>query len=466
MDAIKEHPRPEASEEDALCHNDFSLIVKPGSTADPFNNTAVPITPDLRAVLTKHLRWAVSSSISEFSIHEGVRRILQAVMTDRMHAAAFLAMATAQQRKAGKLALPHDQSPEYYSYQATKMIREHIVSHPSSVDDYTYVDVFRLAMCEWLNGNIGAARIHFAYIAQNWHKLKPKDWGEQHNHEVISSEDVFFSIDIDEKPLLQLNWEPILPAGPVRPEPPLHDVAPVFESNEYSASNALLGSQLLDLASTSQSSITPALESFLSGLRCIPHAGKINFASATSGMIWIMKRRIHATLHRLQSLDKPTCPVDDAIRRTLIILLVLASTTQGRRVARTDVPRLAVRLRKAMLAVEYERRPDNKALHNPALWLWMSITGLIAAQEDNGKMPDLELLQWFRKRSTMLTRQVCGPFVTMEKLKIVLLPFLYFEHVQESIVCTIVTSNRSEPHYANGKGMIKVEDESNEYLKS
>ncbi|KAK5091641.1 hypothetical protein LTS08_005402 [Lithohypha guttulata] len=422
----------------------FSLASRPGDVADPFNTTVVPITSALRDVLSRHLRWAVSSSITEFAIHEGIRRIFMVVLTDRMHSAAFLAMATAQQRKTAGLVLPHDQSPEHYSYIATKLIREHLEANGDEVDPYAFVDIFRLAMCEWLNGNHTAARIHFAYIARNWSSLRPRDGSERHNVEVISSEDIFLAIDIDEKPLLQLSWEPELPLGPHKIPSSAMKVLERRNKAELSPKPPPpeVGSRLLRLVSP-DSDVRTIIESCLNTLHASSHFSQIDYASATTGYNWIVKRRLHATMHRLQSLDITGSSVEEPVRRALVILLLLATSTPARRIGRTDVPRLAAQLRHSMLAARSSvtqckngktsancgQQPIKKI--DPALWLWMSHIGYLAAREnDQIFSANSEVIEWFTQQSLQLTLQICGPLVTVDEIRTLLSGYLYFEHVQ------------------------------------
>lgn len=413
----------------------FSLATRPGDAVDPFNNTVVPITSALRDVLSRHLRWVVSSSITEFAIHEGIRRIFTAIMTSPMHSSAFLAMATAQQRKTAGVLLPHEESPEHYSYEATKMIRQHLASNGNKIDPYTFVDIFRLAMCEWLNGNHKAARIHFAYLAQHFDKVLPKDWGEQHNLEVISSEDIFLAIDIDEAPLLKINWEPELPIGASSP------LALESVPNEKcTMMKAEPDSRLLSPL-PAQSLTRNILQQCLTDLKALRDSSNVDFACATSGFNWIIKRRLHATMHRLQSFRAHNATVEESIRRSTIILLLLTTTTPARRVGRTNVPRLATRLRRSMLALRTSRTDTRKGkttaddnrppLHKtePALWLWMCIIGLLAVQDCDPTFRGIDdTTEWFLQQAKQTTLQMIGPLVTPNELKDVLSDYLYFEN--------------------------------------
>lgn len=438
----------------------------PTSSDDFPNGIVVPNTPELRDVLSRHLQWAVSSSITEFAIHEGVRRIFENILTDEMHAAAFLAMATSQQRRTSNIVLPHDHSPEFYSYQATKLIREHIQANAEAIDPYVLVDVFRLAMCEWLKGNHTAARIHFAYIARNEHRLRPQNWGGEHDLEVITSEDIFLAIDIDQKPLLKLNWEPDLSigSGKLAYRYPSGESPPISKAASTSAGGSeelTAGWKLVQAFKFSKAILSSILKSCLTGLHSFPNFDQIDFASATTGPIWVMKRRIHATLHRLQSIEHSSLSArDECICRTLIIILFLGSTTPARRIARTDVPQLAARLKNVLLDIEplslsqctqsaqeaaTTQAGSYKVTNDQALHLWMSITGLTAARDtpNTHQSSHDEVVQWFTKQSLLLTIQTCGFDTDTKDVKKILSDYLFLEHVHGSTVESLVASIRS-----------------------
>jgi len=428
------------------------LLSRSGDITDPFNCTVVQITPELRDVLDRHLRWAVSSAVSDFAIKEGVQRILSSVLTDRMHSTAFLAMATAQQRRTSNIVLPHDHSPEYYSYCATKIIREYIAARPGEVEPYTFVDIFRLAMCEWLSGNHKAARIHFSYIARNYNNFNPHDAAGWHSIEVISTEDLFLAVDVDEKPLLSLTWEPELAAGPRIATWAVEDlirssigsIEPDGGSRDPSAlcrraSSPKQRSGLMAVI-PQQSLLRSPIQKLFMSLQSFPKYSQIDFGSATTGELWIMKRRIHATLHRIQSMKIVEPSVEECVKRTLLILLFLASTTPARRLGRTDVPRLAVRLKDALLAAEAVRsqqvggptcsRGTNPTMQ-PKLYLWMLITGLVAAKEGPGNEG---LAQWFSERVVTSALQVCGPQPMPEQVNAALEEYLTFSNVHGNVV--------------------------------
>lgn len=450
-----------------------SLSSRLGDVNDPFNHTVVQITPELRDVLDRHLRWAVSSSVSDFAIKEGIQRIFESILTDRMHSAAFLAMATAQQRKTSNIALTHENSPEFYSYKATKIIREYIESHPGDVEPYTFVDIFRLAMCEWINGNHRAARIHFSYIARNYNNFKPHTAGEWHIIEVISSEDLFMSIDVDEKPLMELNWEPEMAAesgdagfrtevgitSVTGSKQPVKDVW-IPSDGSKTPLDSYNDNKLISHLS-SHSTLRHIISTLLAILQSFPGYSKIDFGAATTGPLWTMKRRIHAALHRLQSLDVVEIGMEQCIRRTLLTLLFLASTTPARRVGRTDVQRLASRLRSAMVNAQIVRSQEGAgpacpmedvSSAEPGLLLWMFITGLVAAKEGQGTESE-ELVQWFRKRAIILAVQACGRGASAELIEEVLGCFLTFSNVHQKAIeelCTNIKSQTQQPGCVSG----------------
>ncbi|KAK5945326.1 hypothetical protein PMZ80_002530 [Knufia obscura] len=469
--------KEQRQDEPTPIHVDPTTIVtsRPGDINDPFNHTVVQITPELKDLLDRHLRWAVSSSVSDFTIKEGIQRIYNSVLTDPMHSAAFLAMATAQQRKTSNIVLPHGQSPEFYSYRATRIIREYIESHPQDVEPYTFVDIFRLAMSEWINGNHKAARIHFSYIARNYNDFEPRDAGQWHNIEVISTEDLFLAIDVDEQPLMALSWEPELFAGPhmALPNTEGRDTSSVGSDQPHMDRGRYYDVSRRSPSSTSYAGLTSAFspgcplqsitQELLISLQSFPNPSQINFGAATAGSLWAMKRRMHAALHRLQSVDVAEQGLEQCIRRTLLILLFLASTTPSRRVGRTDVPRLAMRLRdalKAMNAVQNQNKSNGRTTcaissgtaMQHTLLLWMFITGLIAAKEDSVN-PDSELLQWFRKRAVILAVQVCGPQPMVEQLNNVLEQYLTFSNVHSGVVeeiCTNIRTQTEDLRWVNG----------------
>ena len=450
---VKDEQKPEYETLDNIPDPRHIIANRPGDAADPFSLTVTPITPSLREVITRHLQWAVSSSVSSFTIHEGVRRIMSAVMTDHMHSAAFLAMATAQQRRTSlaqhhtSLLLPRNHSPEFYTYEATRLIREHIRDKQDAADPYVYVDVFRLAMTEWMNGNHAAARVHFNYIAQIWNgysKLQG-DWSDQHNLEVMSSEDIFLAVDIDERPLLDLTWEPARTCGP--PKPCTDQAMELKNENTrfHALSNSLVGTGFRRIKAEKVHRI---LQDCAANLRMITDYSTVEFGSATTGDLWTLKRSIHAIIHRLQSyLVDSTYAMDTVICRTAIILLLLASTTPARRIARTDVWTLALRLRSAIInlvaTAEAPMAKDDAA--DPGLWLWISMTGFVATQgtqsQENGLFqPETdELGNWFLKQSVRFAEKAFGQAATKQDLQASLMHYLYFEGIQGSAVQTLAS---------------------------
>lgn len=423
-------------------HNVFS---RPGDSIDPFNNTVQSITPAVRDVLARHLHWAVSSSISAFTIHEGVRRILSTVMTDPMHSSAFLAMATAQQCRTANMILPRNEGADFYRYKATKLIREHIIAKGEAIDPYTFVDVFRLAMCEWLNGNHAAARIHFSYISQVWQTFLPADWGEQHNLEVISSEDIFLAIDMDEKPLLDLNWEPWLEISPAQRSYAITDIKYVEDcaSMEHEVQAGLNFKTMIP----KDSPLHNIVSSCLSNLSSIPNFSTADFALALKGPEWIVKRRLHATIHRLQTLTGTRLSsTEDVLRRAFTIILFLATTTPARRLARTDFFRLASRLRTALIKAYKEECSSSTT--SASFWLWAGISGLVAVQETtaghNQHAGQLEELRyWFMARCAQSARYIFEPSASLEAIRSVLIPYAYFESVQRTSIANLLVELRS-----------------------
>lgn len=417
-----------------------SFIKDPGAAVDAFTTIAMPLTPILVEVLQRHITWALTACITDFTVQEGVKHIFATILQDRMRAAAFLAMATAQQKKTGGLTFPTDQSPELYSYRATKMIREHIANHQGLLPSYTLVDIFRLALCEWINENYYAAGIHFSYVSRLWDDFEPRDPVDYHVLEVCSSEDVFFAIDIDEKPLLALNWLPRLSTSPrtlsagSRTLSNRKDERPKAESEVSSLENAVVSWQLEASLRRAKSPLIEILHSCVVALKTIPKFRHVDFGAVLIGPLWIMKRRIHATLHQLQSLDTPAPSADDSIRRALIIVLLLTSTTSERRLGRTNLGRLAERLRTSLesneelLNSEGTRQMSDvqkEQLQDPGLWMWMYVVGMAAARQ----LPSRSCTRhWFTKRALMLAIRLCGFSASSHDLEKLLSSYLYFDN--------------------------------------
>lgn len=361
-----------------------------------------------------------------------------------MHSAAFLAMATAQQRRTANMTLPQNEGTEFYRYKATKLIREHIIANGDAMDPYTFVDVFRLAMCEWLNGNHHAARVHFSYIAQVWRDFRPSDWGEQHNLEVISSEDIFLAIDIDEKPLLDLNWESQLEASPAPANRSLESVKCKQEDelhlHEVRDNHAT--SKLRQIISK-DSPINDIVLGCLTSLCSTPDFSTADFASTLKGPLWVIKRRMNATMHKLQTLpEAQLSSADDLLRRAFIVLLFLSTTTPARRLARTNFSRLASRLQLTMLKACNDR--SNASTASPGFWLWVSVSGLVAVQEaissQDQRTESEELKCWFMARCTQFATYMFGQNATVEAIRRVLTTYAYFESVQGTAIVNILAA--------------------------
>lgn len=417
-----------------------SLIRQPGNHIDPFITVVVPLTPALVEALHRHLTWAITASLTDFTVQEGVKRVFSVILQDKMHAAAFLAMTTAQQRRTSELAFPHDQSPEFYAYRATKLIRQHVQGHQGSLPPHTIVDIFRLAMCEWINGNQEAARIHIAQISKNWSDFEPATAVDRHRVEVCSTEDIFIAIDVDKKPLLDVTWEPDLFIGPhALMAGSRSTVDHSFDLESISLSKPGVDRrsnirQLEDFLRRTQSPMAGILYGIMTGLVSFPRFSGINFGSALTGPTWIMKRRIHAALHRLQALEVKPYSADDSIRRALIIVLLLASTTAERRLVRVNLAQLAARLENSLQALEkLQNAKDSHGhstsirdqLQDPGLWLWLYIAGLTAAKESSSQD---RVRQWFTKRALLLAVRLCGPFATVDEIEKILSNYLYFEN--------------------------------------
>ncbi|MBA7492482.1 hypothetical protein ES702_03032 [subsurface metagenome] len=414
----------------------LTLISEPGNAVDAFNIVAVPLTPILVEVLQRHIKWALAASVTHFAVQEGVKRLLSVILQDKMRAAAFLAMATAQQKHVNALIFPNEQGPELYLYRATKMIREFIETHRGGLPPYILVDIVRLAMCEWISRNHDGARIHLSYASKLWDNFRPQEPVDHHVQEACSSEDIFFAIDVDEKPLLTLNWLPPLPAGPqplpMRSDKDVSCRNTGFETSNLPESDCIwqLEHQLLKTSSP----LTDILQTYIVGLKSIPDFSHLDFGSALTGPVWIMKRRLHAALHRLQSLDGSLPLVDDSIRRTLIIVLLLASTTLERRVARINTSRLAERLRESLESIEESRSSAStpqsnidarEQLQSPGLWLWMYVAGLAAAKES----PSLDRTrQRFTKRALVLAVRLCGPLASSHQIQKIMSAYLFFDN--------------------------------------
>lgn len=417
----------------------LTLFNDPGAAVDAFKTIAMPLTPTLVEVVQRYMRWAISASVTQYTVQEGVKRVFASILQDKMRAAAFLAVATAQQKKVSGFVFPSDQGPELYSYQATKMIREYIENHQGRLPSSTLIDIFRLAVGEWMNGNHDAARIHFAYISKLWNDFEPQDAADHHIFEVCSSEEVFFAVDIDEKPLLGLNWLPRIPAGPqvllpiARPILNKKETCTEVGKQAMSPGNAEIGQSLITFLRATDSSLTVIFHDCIAALGMMPNVQIIDFGSALVGPLWSMKRLMHATLHRLQSLDKQIPVIDDSIRRSLVIVLLLASTTSERRVARIDLGKVAMRLKKSLeraeelhrsgsrLQMEHRRRGPSQELE---LWLWMYTVGMAATAD---ALSPCFTHQWFRRRALLIAVRLLGFSASSDDLKKVLSRYLYFD---------------------------------------
>lgn len=418
----------------------LTLIAEPGNAVDAFNTIVVPLTPILAEVIQRQMKWAIAASVTDYTVQEGVKRVFSVVLQNKMRATAFLAMATAQQKEVNALVFPRDQSPELYSYRATKMIREYIENHQGVLPSYTLVDIFRLAMCEWISGNHDAARIHLAYASKLWSNFEPRDSVDHHVQEVCSSEDIFLAIDIDEKPLLALDWLPGLSLDQ-QPSPSGSQLLSNNSDNRPNAASEATDSETKDDTSQLEcdlrltgSSLVEILHFCTVSLRLVPGSIDRDIGSALKGSLWTVKRRLHATLHRLQSLDLPTPSTDDCIRRSLIIVLLLASTTPERRVARTNTGKLAERLKTSLQNLEISKNSEDVRTPSAAtraqfqdsgLWLWMYTAGFAAARE----APSHDCIkEWFLKRALPLATRICGPRASLNDIQVILSGYLYFNY--------------------------------------
>lgn len=396
-------------------------------------------------VIQRHLTWTVSSSVTDFAIRQGYRRVFSTILQNQMHTAAFLAFVTVQLDKLGDVKMPYNHSPELYSYKATRLIRQHIETHSVAMDPYVLLDVFRLALGEWIRRNHRAAKIHFSFIAQNWHKYSPQGAEGQHNEEVFSSEDVLLAIDLDEKPLLALTWEPSLVVEPNEVSENQSSTGSPMQNRAEGAPLELSmkdenGDKLIALLNLVHPRFGQIAQDLFTGLKHFPNFSSVDFAAATVGPVWTMKRRIQATLHRLQSLDVEEPCIAACIRRTLLILLILATTSPARRVGRTDMARVARRLQSSLKTfamssgsptTDQDRSLTYHRSRDSGLWLWMCATGLVAANEEPSQT---NLIYWFSRRTQQTALQHFGSRLTTASLEGALSRYLFFQQVYKSTI--------------------------------
>lgn len=426
-----------------------TLFKDPGSAIDAFQTIVMPLTPTLVEVVQRHMAWATSAAVSNFAVHEGVKRVFSAVLQDKMRAAAFLAMATAQQKKTSSITFPSDQGPELYCYQATKMIRGYIEHHRGPPTSSILVDIFRLAGSEWMNGNYDAARIHFAYLAKLWVNFEPHDAADYHVWETCSSEDIFFALDVDEKPQLALNWSPRKLAGPQIPSTESSSRRSSSQDEEKALctlENVGASQRLISLLHGASSPLTTILGDCVEVLHTIASFQNADFGSAVAGPLWIVKRHMHATLHQLQSIGHATTSIDESVRRSLIIVLFLGSTTPKRRLARTDLDRLARRLKTSLEKNEGLRNSEDP-LHtrgayteiwqNPGVWLWMYMAGLAATRDSPAPC---FLRQWFTRRALLLVVRLFGFPASSDHIRKLLSSYLYLEHAFADSVAMLMVA--------------------------
>lgn len=436
----------------------LNLFNDPGTAVDAFKTIVMPLTPSLVEVVTRHMRWATSASVTNYTVKEGVKRVFASILQDKMRAAAFLAVATAQQKKTTGFVFPSDQGPELYSYQATKMIRAYIENHKGPLSSNTLGDIFRLAIGEWMSGNHDAARIHFAYISKLWVHFDPQDAVDYHVWEVCSSEDLFLAIDVDGKPLLDLSWVPRLPTGPQLLSTQFYTPSNK-DANHLDTENMtddLASQRLTTLLRGASSPLTDILHDCIMALGTIPHFQNVDFGSALVGPLWTIKRHMQATLHRLQSLDTPITSINDSIRRSLVIVLFLASTTPDRRIARTNLLGLAERLKESLENNRELRSPDSTShteaadremSQDPGLGLWMYVAGLAATKDSS---TPCFTRQWFTRRALLLAVRMFGYSASFQDIERVLSGHLYFNSALGESIAILLAAISSCPRRKAG----------------
>ena len=442
---------------------------------DAFNPISPRIPDLLRRVIDGYMSWATRSSVTEQTVKEGTKWVYQNILINPMHAMAFLAAATAHERKTANFVLPIDQEPEFFSIKGTQLVREHLASNSTDISDYVFVDIYRLGLCEWLNGRNVAARIHFAEIARQYGKYKAKTPIDRHHIEIITTADLFLAMDVDSHALMPLTWEPELPIAPYERTTPFNSL--------YEACSARHGNNILDFLARTQPRIFSIMERCFREWTLFPDAISIDYASPVTGPIWAMKRRMQGTMTRLQEVN--STGFDDCVRRSLVIVLFLATTHAARRSGRTNVALLARRLKTAIYHVDHQSRsasvstntspgmistPDSQSYdehqfqhprsqyqsrsqsypqyrsqphhfegehsndEDPSIWLWIYFTGLAAALE---APIDTEILEWFSQKAENLALTVYGS-LEPQRILIGLVPYLMFKRVHASAVMYLV----------------------------
>lgn len=410
----------------------------PGGSVDPFQCTIIPMTPVAIEVLQRHVTWVFDSAISQYTVTKGMESIGNVILQDEMHATSFIAFATAQASKTYGITLPHENSPQYYTYKSTKLIRRHIDKHansPSIHSPYLLMDIFRTAMAEWMIGNAAAARVHFAYIVRSLERFKQDGATAHHVIEVVSSADLWMSIDLDEKPLMDRSWslDLNLPGFIIEDDISLED----------QGGSTTFGEGLVTVArSLHVANISGLIVDLVNDLRRFPAFSTINFATATEGPTWIMKRKMHSMIHQLVPLNeqKPSTTIasslEGCLKLVILMILFFASTTPSRRVGRVDTGKLALRLKTALIKFERTHSAQPESAQDPTFWAWLYLTGLSSAKQaaipkgwDDTQRQDLIL--WFTKRAKMAIAQSprCGSWANSKDIANALQHFLYFDVV-------------------------------------
>lgn len=419
----------------------------PGGSVDPFQCTIIPMTPVSIEVLQRHVTWVFDSAISQYTITKGMESIGNVILQDEMHATSFIAFASAQACKTYGITLPADHSPQYYTYKSTKLIRRHLeknANSPSIYSPYMLMDIFRTAMAEWMIGNVVAARVHFAYIVRSLECLDRESAAGQHVVEVVSSADLWLSIELDEKPLMDRFWslDLKLPGFIIEDDISLED---------QPAIDALSEGLVLVASSVGTADLSSMVLELINDLRRFPTFSKIKFATATVGPTWIMKRKMHSLIHQLLPINdqKPTTTIasslENCVRLGLLMTLFYASTTPSRRIGRVDTDKLASRLKMALVRFERTHTAQPEPARDPTFLTWLYLTGLASAMQSSipKRWDDTEkqqLIEWFTKRAKMAIAQSpqCGPRADTAKVANAMQRFFYLEVVLHNAIQSVV----------------------------
>lgn len=421
------------------------IAVRANDHIDPFCTSVVPMTSDAVRIIRSQLDWADEAAVTQFSQLGARLTTFQLIFGDELLAAPWLAFAGEQMRQYRGIEPSPELAPELMAVTAFQSIKRRVAEGTAS--DMTLMSaVFRLALYEWITRNHDAAKVHFQFIKSQWHTFFPHSAVDQHYYEIMSCEDVFFAVDIDEKPMLDLDWEPELSMkkDPAMRRASLENLRLIPGAMQFqtpAVENHLLAAIRAGLISPELQNIVLDLQDNLNQFTAY---SQLNFALATTGAQWIMKRRLQAAVHRLQSIEPSTeRPLDQAIRRTLTIILTCGSLSPIRRLARISLSNVAARLRLALQQVATDAQlleasyrhslPQHgrSFTYNSLLWLWMCLTGLAGAADG---LCEEGLEEWFLERAAHAAEKAFKRCPDLYQVEGALKGYLFFECAYERAI--------------------------------